>query len=108
MPPICPMIQLFGNCFGQEASTAKVGTSPAEAARGEEAERCGCDAKEKCGSKTKDRTGAKGRRHHEVLPRFSCGVCRLRPQSIVGRRLSQLVTFVIARRSDEAIHLSPC
>ena len=29
MPPIWPMIQLFGNCFGQEASTAKVGTSPA-------------------------------------------------------------------------------
>src|SRR5579871_4850091 len=34
MPPICPRIQLFGSCFGQEASTAKVGTSPAEAAWG--------------------------------------------------------------------------
>src|SRR6185312_9258942 len=34
MPPICPMIQLFGSCFGQDASTANVGTSPAETAPG--------------------------------------------------------------------------
>src|SRR5262249_39336835 len=31
IPPICPRIQLLGSCFGQEASTAKVGASPAEA-----------------------------------------------------------------------------
>src|SRR5882724_2166260 len=31
MPPTCPMIQLFGSGFGQVASTAKVGTSPAGA-----------------------------------------------------------------------------
>src|SRR5260221_10316175 len=29
MPPTCPMIQLLGSGFGQDASTAKVGTSPA-------------------------------------------------------------------------------
>ena len=29
MPPTWPMIQLFGSGFGQEASTAKVGMSPA-------------------------------------------------------------------------------
>src|SRR5882672_2242455 len=33
MPPTCPMIQLFGSSFGQVASTAKVGTSPASALR---------------------------------------------------------------------------
>src|SRR4051794_32817213 len=32
MPPTWPMIQLFGSGFGQDASTAKVGTSPAIAA----------------------------------------------------------------------------
>ena len=32
MPPTWPMIQLFGSGFGQDASTAKVGTSPARAA----------------------------------------------------------------------------
>src|SRR4051812_2116378 len=31
MPPTWPMIQLFGSGFGQLASTAKVGTSPAPA-----------------------------------------------------------------------------
>ena len=30
-PPTCPTIQLFGNGFGQDASTAKVGISPAAA-----------------------------------------------------------------------------
>jgi hypothetical protein len=34
MPPIWPMIQLLGRGFGQEASTVKVGISPAEAERG--------------------------------------------------------------------------
>jgi hypothetical protein len=34
MPPTWPRIQLFGNGFGQDASTAKVGISPASAARG--------------------------------------------------------------------------
>src|SRR3954454_16882936 len=34
MPPTWPRIQLFGNGFGQDASTAKVGTSPAVAAPG--------------------------------------------------------------------------
>jgi len=32
MPPTWPMVQLFGSGFGQEASTAKVGMSPAWAA----------------------------------------------------------------------------
>src|ERR1700753_547398 len=31
MPPTWPMIQLLGNGFGQDASTAKVGTSLADA-----------------------------------------------------------------------------
>ena len=35
MPPTWPMIQLFGSGFGQDASTAKVGTSPARAAHGQ-------------------------------------------------------------------------
>ena len=34
MPPTWPMIQLFGSSFGQDASTAKVGISPACAERG--------------------------------------------------------------------------
>ena len=34
MPPTWPRIQLFGSGFGQDASTAKVGTSPASAGRG--------------------------------------------------------------------------
>src|SRR5450755_3245970 len=34
MPPTWPRIQLFGNGFGQDASTAKVGISPASAVRG--------------------------------------------------------------------------
>jgi hypothetical protein len=33
MPPTWPRIQLLGNCFGQDASTAKIGISPAEAVR---------------------------------------------------------------------------
>src|SRR5450432_4287230 len=34
MPPTWPMIQLFGSGFGQDASTANFGTSPARAALG--------------------------------------------------------------------------
>jgi hypothetical protein len=34
MPPTWPMVQLFGSGFGQDASTANVGMSPAWLARG--------------------------------------------------------------------------
>src|SRR3954466_4087400 len=37
MPPTWPRIQLFGSGFGQAASTAKAGMSPAKAARGRRA-----------------------------------------------------------------------
>src|ERR1700760_906116 len=89
MPPTWPMIQLFGSGFGQEASTAKVGTSPARAGGGSAPRDIAEMQSESVPAK---RASAQARTGVGVIESSHCFYARLWPlatQSIAGRAASQ-------------------
>ena len=105
MPPTWPRIQLFGSGFGQDASTAKVGMSPA-CAGGSRALPISMAAVKQAEMVLRKDVGRARvrRRRHGCLPMiFLGGLSRLRGQSIAGRIRSQRFDTVIASAS-EAIH----